>query len=391
MAVTSASACASDDVGSQVILYHDGAHIHKLASLPGQQAWTHHDLTSDLKLPDAAFFANVYRSKALHSIQAVYATEDGRIHELFNAGSGWQHAELTSLAGVAKQDLPQSPSDLIGGYAWEAGKSKQVLYWRNGHIFEMSVSTTVKWHYEDLIKNPPTPVPATADAVRNGYGWQHGNSKQLVFRSEDGHVHELYSYGKGWQSADLTQLAKAPAPAAWLINAYAWEAAAAKQVLYVGTDDHMYELTISVGQPPPGSPVTSPKPHWTWHDLTAQTKVGGHELGVVVGGYACEDCKSKHIVYGVDTGAIFEMSYLQPEQPLIPLEFAPKWSPPKHVLPQGGTPPPAGTPFCAFSSGVDRSRHIVYGSPGSDRIFELDTAFGDGAWWAFDRTQQAGL
>jgi len=49
--------------------------------------------------------------------------------------------------------------------------------------------------------------------VINGYAWEDGQSKQIVFATADGHIHELYvNVGGAWAHADLTAIAGAPAP-----------------------------------------------------------------------------------------------------------------------------------------------------------------------------------
>ena len=44
-----------------------------------------------------------------------------------------------------------------------------------------------------------------------GYSWEVGQSKQVVYRTADGHIHELYVVkGGAWQHADLTAITGAP-------------------------------------------------------------------------------------------------------------------------------------------------------------------------------------
>ena len=66
-----------------------------------------------------------------------------------------------------------------------------------------------------------------------GYGWEAGQSKQVVYRTADHHIHELYvTLGDNWRHADLTAITGDPA-ADRINNAYSWEAVRqSKQVVY---------------------------------------------------------------------------------------------------------------------------------------------------------------
>jgi hypothetical protein len=74
------------------------------------------------------------------------------------------------------------------------------------HIHELSVHPGQNWQYTDLTTNAGVPpAPATSEIV--GYAWETGGSKQAVFTTDDGHVHELYKRTTGsWKSADLTSI-----------------------------------------------------------------------------------------------------------------------------------------------------------------------------------------
>ena len=95
------------------------------------------------------------------------------------------------------------------GYSWEAGRSKQVVYrTAGGHIHELYVIKGGTWQHADLTAIAGAP-PATD--VINGYSWEAGRSKQVVYRTAGGHIHELYVIKGGtWQHADLTAITGAP-------------------------------------------------------------------------------------------------------------------------------------------------------------------------------------
>jgi len=55
---------------------------------------------------------------------------------------------------------------------------------------------------------PPASTVSTAIA---GYEWKAGGSKQVVFLTANGHIHELFvSVGGSWSHVDLTQMTGAP-------------------------------------------------------------------------------------------------------------------------------------------------------------------------------------
>jgi len=48
-------------------------------------------------------------------------------------------------------------------------------------------------------------------AKLHGYAWEVGGTKQVVYTTQDGHLHELsVVVGGSWFHADLTQIAGAP-------------------------------------------------------------------------------------------------------------------------------------------------------------------------------------
>src|SRR5262249_25642289 len=88
------------------------------------------------------------------------------------------------------------------------------------------------------------PVAISSPIV--GYGWEAGRTKQVVYLTEDGHIHELFfPVGGSWTHADLTQITGAPPVAinSWIV-VYAWEAGRTKQVVYLTADRHIHELFV---------------------------------------------------------------------------------------------------------------------------------------------------
>lgn len=134
------------------------------------------------------------------------------------------------------------------GYSWEAGQSKQVVYQTaDHHIHELYVTVGGTWQHADLTAITGAPP---AHQIIEGYSWSMGrskSSKQVVFRTVTGHIHELYMIKGGtWQHADLTDITGAP-PAWQIRNGYSWKAGKAKQVVYQTDDGHIHELSVIKG------------------------------------------------------------------------------------------------------------------------------------------------
>jgi hypothetical protein len=229
-----------------VVFLTKDRHIHELSMEIGGQ-WSHADLTeiTGAPLPKVDSYRRSvfgYGWEAAKTRQIVFMTEDEHIHELsMNVWEErWNHADLTATTGAPT-------GGIIAAYAWEAGKSKQVVFRGGGHVHELYVTTGGSWKYADLTKISGAP---DATAVFDAYAWEAGQSKQVVFWTEDSHIHELYVRpGGAWAHADLTQLAGAPLPYV-VINAYAWEAGKSKQVVFLGSSQNaqeVHELFVGVG------------------------------------------------------------------------------------------------------------------------------------------------
>ena len=76
-----------------------------------------------------------------------------------------------------------------------------------------------------------------------GYAFPGGRSKQVAYVGQDSRIYELYvEAGKVWQCVNLTELAQAPLTAMTSLSGYAWSAGDSKQVTYMGDDGEIREL-----------------------------------------------------------------------------------------------------------------------------------------------------
>lgn len=221
--------------------------------------------------------------------QVAYISQDHHLHEFFvGAGQNWQHADLTRLASA-----PRAINRFLVGYAWPEGGSKQVAYiGQDGHIHELSVKMGENWHHADLnaITGAPPAVQITA-----GYSWSNGRSKQIVFVGDDDHIHELsVEMGKPWYHVDLTALTNAALPSSKSMVGYEWAEGASKQVAYVSQDGHIHELFLHAGH------------KWQHADLTALTSAPrARDLMV---GYQWRGGRCKQVAFVSENGHIHELS-----------------------------------------------------------------------------------
>jgi hypothetical protein len=193
--------------------------------------------------PADGFALVAYDWKAAGTKQLVYSGRDGHLHELSAGVTGlWTSTDLMQAAGA-----PVAENSLLAAYAWEAGKTKQVVYVSgDGHIHELLSGLDGMWKHTDLTS--ASGAPLAGEATLAGYAWEAGGTKQVVYTGTDGDVYELVcGQSGGWSFADLTGLTGAPLSVGTALAAYAWETGRAKQVVYVGSNHHLSELQMPLG------------------------------------------------------------------------------------------------------------------------------------------------
>lgn len=193
-----------------------------------------------------------YAWEAGETTQVVYDTDSREIHELYYAGGAWHHADITGETGALVARVGQHNN--VAAYAWEEERTKHIVYVADDRrIYELSKGIgDVRWRppvslmNEAVLSNPDNAPPPAADAKITGYSWLPGPAQQVVYQSSDGHIHELYRLsGSTWQHADLTQIIPgSPPPSVSKIAAYAWGSGGSKQVVYLTADGHIHELYV---------------------------------------------------------------------------------------------------------------------------------------------------
>ena len=277
--------------GTKQIAYVDGqSHMMELFVGFGD-LWQSADLTvlTGAPPPNGSAFAG-YAWPAGGTKQVVYRDQKSHIIELFVArGSPWQWVDLTALTGA-----PPPGDSALAGYAWSAGGTKQVVYRdQKSHIIELFVARGSPWQWVDLTVLTGAPPPGGSALV--GYDWPNGQTKQVVYVDDQGHVIELYvARASPWQWVDLTVLTGAPPPNDSALAGYAWSAEGTKQVVYVDDQGHVIELFVDEGSP------------WRWVDLTVLTGAPPPS-GPALAGYDWPNGQTKQVVYVDDQGHVIEL------------------------------------------------------------------------------------
>ena len=174
--------------------------------------------------------------------QVVYRDQKSHIIELFVArGSPWQWVDLTVLTGA-----PPPNGSALAGYDWPNGQTKQVVYVDDqGHVIELFVARGSPWQWVDL--TALTGAPLADQGSLAGYDWPSGQMKQVVYVDGQGHVIELFvAEGSPWQWVDLTVLTGAPLLHQKPLTGYAWVWGATKQVAYLDDQGHVIELRVGL-------------------------------------------------------------------------------------------------------------------------------------------------
>jgi hypothetical protein len=278
----------------QVVWLGQDLHIYELHVGVGG-AWTYADLTyltSGQLSPLGWISLMGYGWNVGQSKQVIYNTYDDHIHELYCVkGGAWKYVDLIQLTGAP----PTAHGSPFIGYGWDAGESKQVVYQTaDGHIHELYVAKGGAWGHVDLTAMTGAPTGTLQDA----YSWEAGRSKQVVFTTSEGHIHELYvGVGGAWGHADLTQMTGAPTAVQWSGNivGYGWDAGGSKQIVFGAADKHIHELYVRAG----GA--------WGHADLTQMT---GAPLGLDPGtftAYSWEAGRQKQVAYIAVDGHIHEL------------------------------------------------------------------------------------
>jgi hypothetical protein len=240
----------------------------------------------------------------------VFRSEDGQIHELYRQTDGkWEHKNLSAEAKGPKADGRPT------AFASEDTDVQHVFYRTSeGSLIDLfrrwGSTDDKKWHSNDLTAEAKAPTAAGSPCA---YLEQSGvvatsDTEHLVYRGEDGHIHELFAVPKDkWMHKDLTAEAKGPR-AAGDPTAFHTQKDNIQHVFYRSSEGSLIDLYRN----------RKDERDKTWHsnDLTAEARapkaVGNitaylEQIGTVT------TSTTQHLVFRGDDGQIHEL-YLRPKQ-----------------------------------------------------------------------------
>jgi Fungal fucose-specific lectin len=199
--------------------------------------WHTGDLTVATATPPVAAGGALagYAFEAQHTQHVMYiSAPDNHIRELWSDGAGWHISDLTATTGA--------PAAAAGGplaaYPFERQRTQHIIYASgDGRLHELWCERTI-WHTSDLTAATGAP-PAQTLA---GYAVEAQGTEHVVYSGLDHRLYELW-WNSGWHLGDLTAATDAPAPGTGGPLGYAFEVQATQHVIYVSADDgHVREI-----------------------------------------------------------------------------------------------------------------------------------------------------
>ena len=209
-------------------------HLHEL-SFSRASGWKHKDLTSEAGAALANEGLSGYTWDVDETQHVVYRGEASHIYELwFHQDSGWHRHDLTETTGA-----PSARSAPMG-YTWDIDRTQHVVYrGQDSHVHELWFHQDSGWHHNNLTVATGAPLAASDP---NGYTWDADETQHVVYRSQDGHIHELWFHqDSGWHHHDLTEATGAPSARSGPVG-YTWDLDGTQHVVYLGADDNIHEL-----------------------------------------------------------------------------------------------------------------------------------------------------
>jgi hypothetical protein len=206
-------------------------HLHGLYWSTG--AVGHDDLTALSHAPGPAGDPFAYITPNPNIQDVVYRGTDGHLHGLYWSTGAVGHDDLTALSGA-----PAPAGDPTAYVDTKIGYQNVVYRGIDGHLHGLYWSTGAVGH-DDLTLEALAPLPTGNPAA---YFLAADGTQHAVYRSNDGHLHELWWTTGAVSRTDLTALASAPLaagdPSAYLVAAEG----CSEHVIYRSSDGHLHEL-----------------------------------------------------------------------------------------------------------------------------------------------------
>ena len=294
--------------------------------------WNHNDLTVASGGPEIATrFEGLagYTWDVDQTQHVVYHGTDGHIHELwYHHGDGWNHNDLTAATG---SPLGNARSGRVTGYTRAADQTQHVIYRsEDGHIQELWFHHGQGWNHNDLSAAAGSP-PKFSGAHLIGYQWEVDSTQHIVGEGSDFHIHELWFDGQ-WHHNDLT--VASGGASGDLLTAYTWDIDQTQHVVHRSLPDgHIQELWFHQGN------------GWNHNDLTTAT--GSPPAANALTGYTWNLDQTQHVVYNSRDFGLYELRFRQGEG----------WS---YNDINAATSMPGLGNLVGYTWDVDQTQHVVY-------------------------------
>lgn len=181
------------------------------------------------------------RSDGVSAVVYLSTVEFGvmEIHELsLRTGQGWSHANLTAITGA-----PLSVGGLLQGYVRADGINAVIFRAEDGHVHELALEGGTRWTHWDLTAAAGAPTGAAQQPSGSVHAFARPDGVTAVlYASDDGRVRQLrLGTDRSWRSQTLTSSGNPKAHGHGLTGYIRTDGVVA--IVYRGKDKHLYELT----------------------------------------------------------------------------------------------------------------------------------------------------
>ncbi len=117
----------------------------------------------------------------------------------------------------------------------------------DGDVYELAAGADNHWTYTDLTAVTNAPFSGSALAA---FAWETGLSKQVVYVGSNHHIYELSKTPNGqWQQTYMTQYMYASRGSYDFLVGHEWTAQFAKHIVYLDTSEnpHIHSLMLKHG------------------------------------------------------------------------------------------------------------------------------------------------
>lgn len=293
---------AVDDQGAICIAYAGKTKIHELV-------WSQLDSSMD----DLGSLGTGWRIETLYESAAtkdqplgrpcggmflprrgvVFRTRDGQLRSAAekDVGGSWNIHPLNL-------DLPNADSDPVGVLITKTSLgitsvvSRHLFYWGDdGHVHELRSDVTgQQWDHTKITEGMQNFIQPAPKSTLAAYAFLKQNTLHVVYRGEDGGIHELLGNAGSWQ---YSPIGEEFTPAKGDPIGYATEWASTHHIVYRGAEDQVVELSRKSRK-------------WQQKVLTGEVSLAPKSKSNVAA-YSFESIQTQHVVYFVEDGSPREL------------------------------------------------------------------------------------